>query len=142
MIIVFTLGAASMRLYKYRTMDYSEAKRTTQKFLNKHQGDLEKIALQILSGKTEEAEYKGVRYISEHVDYTRTVEFFIDCQGMLGVQYWSLIYSEDGTYEGEAERYTYYEPGGNNVIFAEHLQGNWFFYWIDYDGDERLSVLP
>ncbi len=83
-------------------------------------------------------EYKKA-YEIKYDENEEAVNFEIGSQGMLGGQYWRLVYTEKGNYRGETEKYTYYEEGGNNIAFAEKLNENWYFYWIDYDGREDLS---
>ena len=83
-------------------------------------------------------EYKKA-YEIKYDEIEDAVNFEIGSQGMLGGQYWRLVYTEKGNYRGEIEKYTYYEKNGNNIAFAEKISENWYFYWIDYDGREDLS---
>lgn len=120
-------------------MNYESAKKKTENFLCSNIEELEKIAIQSMESKSStEKEYKKADSIY-YDSVENTVVFETDSQGMLGGQFWSLIYTENGTFRGESKQYIYKEENGNNIIIAEHLQGNWFFYWIDYDGREDLS---
>lgn len=56
---------------------------------------------------------------------------------MLGGQYWELVYTKDGTLWGETDVYFNEEENGNNIVKAERLNGNWWYFWTDYDGTER-----
>ena len=66
------------------------------------------------------------------------VIFDLDAQGMLGGQYWSVIYTPDGIYKEQSQKYSWYEENGNNVVIAEKVKDHWFFLWEDYDGREDL----
>lgn len=65
------------------------------------------------------------------------VTFSIDAQGMLGGQYWELVYTQDGTFYGETESYLYEETFGNNIMRAEKLNAHGWYLWTDYDGTDR-----
>ena len=97
---------------------------------------MEEIAIDLLSEEKEASGHFKEYYYAYRLDDS-FVTFEIDVQGMLGGQYWSLIYTKDGTYCGESEKYLYEESDGNNVIIAEKLDNHWWFYWIDYDGTGR-----
>lgn len=110
---------------------YSSAKIECEKFLKKYRVDLERIAQDTLSADIDFSdEYKGHSY---HKDVqTGCVQFRMDSQGMLGGQYWYLVYTGDGTYYGQTDEY-FEKWDSNNVTKAEHLEGNWWFLWQDYD---------
>jgi len=117
--------------------DFASAKISAQEYLNTNVDQLEHIALQELqAGKASAVSIKGVSSVLVSEDM---VIFEIGSQGMLGGQYWSLVYTKDGSYHGEKEQYIYREETGNNVTVAHHLLGNWFFLWTDYDGREDLT---
>ncbi len=115
---------------------YSVAKTESVEILEDNQLKFEECAVASLNGEKDVAgnriEYTYSAYRDEGY-----VVFEIDSQGMLGGQYWDLVYTQDGTFYGESEAYLYKETGGNNIIKAERLNEHWWFRWIDYDGDER-----
>ena len=118
---------------------YQSAKDYSESFLKHNQEELEIIAQDILKNKQSSiSEFKKAHEI-KYDEYEEAVNFEIGSQGMLGGQYWRLVYTEKGNYRGKPEKYTYYEEGGNNIVFAEKISENWYFYWIDYDGREDLS---
>lgn len=118
---------------------YQSAKDLSESFLKHNQGELENIAEETLKTKRPSMnEYKKA-YEIKYDENEEAFNFEIGSQGMLGGQYWRLVYTEKGNYRGETEKYTYYEEGGNNIAFAEKISENWYFYWIDYDGREDLS---
>lgn len=118
--------------------DYASAKANVEKFLDANSVELEEIATQTLEDQAvSTSEFKDISYITFD-ESNNMVIFEIGSQGMLGGQYWSLVYCKDGTFHGEFELYTYNQPGGNNLVLAEKLQENWFFCWEDYDGREDL----
>ena len=118
---------------------YQSAKDLSESFLKHNQEELENIAQEALKTKQPSMnEYKKA-YEIKYDENEEAVNFEIGSQGMLGGQYWRIVYTEKGNYRGEVEKYTYYEENGNNIAFAEKISENWYFYWIDYDGREDLS---
>ena len=65
------------------------------------------------------------------------VKFDIDAQGFLGGQYWELVYTQDGTFYGEADSYLHEETEGNNIVRGEKINEHWWYLWTDYDGTDR-----
>ena len=118
---------------------YQSAKDSSESFLKHNQEELKNIAQETLKNKRPSMnEYKKA-YEIKYDEIEDAVNFEIGSQGMLGGQYWRLVYTEKGNYRGEIEKYIYYEKNGNNIAFAEKISENWYFYWIDYDGREDLS---
>ena len=119
---------------------YSSAKKESVHFLENNRDGLEKTAAELLN-KGEDAIGEYNKHDYSYLSDQGFVRFDIDAQGMLGGQYWSLVYTSDGTFFGEAEKYLYEEAsaesGGNNIVIAEKIDGRWWFYWIDYDGTDR-----
>ncbi len=107
---------------------FSTAEALCVKVLENHRQELEALAAQGTSGTFREYAY--------HAEDGQ-VCFSIGSQGMLGGQYWELIYTADGTYAGEITQFRYEEPDGNNIVRAKHLTGNWWYRWTDYDGTEK-----
>jgi len=115
---------------------YGSAKKECEKVLDKYQIEMRKIAIDSLkSGKNASGEYKEY-YYSCYPD-EGFVKFDIDAQGMLGGQYWELVYTQDGTFYDETESYLQKETNGNNIVRAEKINEHWWYLWTDYDGTER-----
>ena len=115
---------------------YSAAKKQSVRVLDAYQSQIEELAVNAL--EAEESRPGKFREFSYHCNRNEGyVQFDIDAQGMLGGQYWALIYTKDGTYYGESECYRYEETDGNNIVKAEKLNEHWWFHWIDYDGTDR-----
>ena len=121
-----------------KPMSYSSAKSRCTYILNTHQDDMESISLKLLEGAYDETtsvkynDYPCFLYLEDEF-----VKFEIDGQGFLGGQYWELRYCKNGTLYGEEKTYT--NKDGNDIIRAEKITDNWWFYWIDYDGTELSS---
>lgn len=115
----------------FRPKTYSSAKNECQSILSKYQDEFESIPTQAFQTEgLSNGEFKKFSWF-EYDDY---IKFEIDSQGMLGGQYWSLVYTFDGIYQGETNKYLYKEKDGNNIVKGELLQGHWWFLWEDYDG--------
>ena len=109
---------------------FSSAEAICVKVLEKHRQEMEALASEKGSGT--------FRDFSYHSDpQGKCVSFSIGGQGMLGGQYWDLVYTADGTYNGETESYLFEEPEGNNICRAKRITGNWWYCWMDYDGTEK-----
>lgn len=115
---------------------YSSAKDDCESFLENNRGDMEEIANCLLDKKMDIDGYYKERYYS-YVLREDYVAFNIDSQGMLGGQYWSLIYTRNGVLYGETEEYLYQETDGNNIVRGERLDEHWWYLWRDYDGTEE-----
>ena len=115
---------------------YSTAKKECARVLEKHQLQMEELAVSVLNSKVGKDGRFNEYYYSCYRDQG-FVKFDIDAQGMLGGQYWGLVYAENGILYGEAETYYFEEEDGNNIIRAEKIKGNWWFYWEDYDGTDK-----
>ena len=115
---------------------YSSAKKECEKILDKHQVQMEEIAVDSLkSGKIVSGDFKEY-YYSCYIE-EGLVSFDIDAQGFLGGQYWELVYTRDGTFYDETESYLQKETNGNNIVRAEKINEHWWYLWTDYDGTER-----
>lgn len=113
---------------------YSSAKIECEKVLDKYQIQMEQIAVDSLQTNNS-SDFKDYFY-SCYQDEGFVI-FDIDAQGMLGGQYWDLVYTKDGTFYGESETYLYKETNGNNVVRAEKINEHWWYLWTDYDGTDR-----
>lgn len=118
--------------------DYSEAFKMCTRILSQNKEEMTSIALNTLNGELTASNYSSGKY--KDYSYTMTdkrefVQFDIGGQGMLGGQYWSLLYCPNGLYMGESKSYYYKETnGGNNILKAERIDEHWWFLWTDYDG--------
>lgn len=121
-----------------KSRSYEEIKADTVSFLKANQTALEAAAQKTIQEATPTEnpfeEISNIRYDTAN----GYVVFDMDAQGMLGGQYWSLIYTPTGTYMEEPQTYFYSQEDGNNLQFAEKIHDNWFFLWEDYDGREDL----
>lgn len=119
---------------------YSDARESCSKFLTENKEEMTAISQSFLNEnqnleQSYIGDYKDCHYSLESFgNFGKHVVFDIDAQGFLGGQYWSLVYCPDGTFCGENLLYYYQETGGNNIVKAEKLDGDWWYYWIDYDG--------
>lgn len=114
---------------------YTSAKNECEKILKRYQVEIEQIAIDSLKPDGQvSGHFKEYFYSCNQKDF---VQFDIDGQGMLGGQYWALVYTQDGKFYGETESYLYEGVDGNNVQKAEKLNEHWWFLWDDYDGTER-----
>ena len=118
---------------------YEEIKAEAVSLLEQNQMEMERIAADTIENSVdpESEAVEGVAYIKYDKENGYVV-FAIDAQGMLGGQYWSLVYTPNGTYNDQPLKYTWDEESGNNRIIAEKIADNWFFLWEDYDGREDL----
>lgn len=121
-----------------KSRNYEEIKADTVSFLEANQTSMEAAALKTIEEAVPaENLFEGISYIRYDASNGYVV-FAMDAQGMLGGQYWSLVYAPNGTYMGEAQTYLWHEAEGNNLQIAEKIHDNWFFLWEDYDGREDL----
>ena len=103
------------------------------------------------NGTTEGVKIKKVESLSyNQYDATKIIEFHIGSQGMLGGQYWGIYYISDdmpiidtldsydlltdGPYGGS---YYYQKPNGNDFYATERIEENWYFFYMDYDGNRH-----
>ena len=110
---------------------YETAKRESESYLWIHKTKLEKIALECFSSK-EKGGKEDSAYRYSFDPNQELVCFEVDSQGMLGGQYWELVYTKDGTLYGQTKTYLQTFHGGN-VIKAERIDEHWWFLWTDYD---------
>ncbi len=115
---------------------FSSAKNECVKILDKHQTEMEQIAVDSLESSKNVSGHFEEYYYSSNIEES-FVSFDIDAQGFLGGQYLELVYTKDGTFYGETESYLYEETNGNNIVRAEKINEHWWYLWTDYDGTER-----
>jgi len=137
-VIVFAVITLGLYFLKNATSPktYSSAKKECENVLDQYQVQMEELAADSLkSGKNVTGDFKEYSFSCYIED--GLVRFDIDAQGMLGGQYWELVYAVDGTFYGETESYLYEETNGNNIVKAERINEHWWYLWTDYDGTER-----
>ena len=135
-VVATLLVGFALLLDAIKPKTYNTAKTECENILEKHRAQLEECALDALS--KEQASFdQCLDY--DYICYPEVghVVFSIDAQGMLGGQYWELVYTKDGTYFNQTETYRREESSGNNVIKAERLDDHWWYVWTDYDGTGR-----
>ena len=115
---------------------FSSAKNECVNVLEKHQTEMEQIAVDSLESSKNVSGHFKEYYYSCHIE-EGFISFDIDAQGFLGGQYWELVYTKDGTFYGEADSYLHEETEGNNIVRAEKINEHWWYLWTDYDGTDR-----
>lgn len=126
--------------------DYKKAKNECISFLNENLEELTSIVEERISSKLDKYEkYKDTSY-DYHKDYLSReyIQFDIGAQGMLGGQYWGIIYSLDDLLEGkDIEIYDEkeYTGEGNNIFIKEKIKDNWYFYYNDFDGHIDINKI-
>ncbi len=131
----------------FKSIDYKQAKKESIKFLSANINNLQEISDNMLLNKSNESKkYKNVSYSyyknSNNKEY---IQFDIDAQGMLGGQYWGIIYcpNDDLLNYNFIEIYDENkETGeGNNIFIKEKLKDKWYFYYDDYDGNVDIKSI-
>lgn len=127
--------------------NYNDAKKQCIKLLNKNISEFVNLSEKAIdSNSTNINKYKKYNYKLYHDKNNKEyVKFNIDSQGMLGGQYWGIIYSPNDDYLDEENKKVYNESeerdNGNNVIIYEKIRENWYFFYEDYDGRKDLDCL-
>jgi len=128
-----------------KKIDYKASEKKTIEFLNNNIYELNNLAQKYLKNHNLESQkYKMIQSIKydkdEDVEY---VQFEYNSQGILGAKDWGLLYIPDNHYLGKKDLYIYDEyqerGTGNNIVIRKKLKENWFFYYVDWDGDVKLS---
>ena len=128
--------AFSLFLDAIKQRTYSTAKADCEKVLEQHRVQMEELAVDSLKSKKDvSGEFRDFYYSCHQGE--GTVSFEIDSQGlMLGGQYWELVYTENGTFNGKTDGFLNKEAYGNNIMKAERLDEHWWFVWTDFDGTD------
>ena len=124
---------------------YNKSKKITIKYLNKNEEELKKIVDELYESKSSiENPLEDIRYAEycydDNLNFKRKeeyIKFDIDAQGMLGGQYYGLIYSKNNYDELLKNK----EIGGNNIFIRQKIKDNWYFYYDDYDGKVDFNKL-
>lgn len=143
LIIIIGLLLIKLVLNSYYNKDfnkfnYDKALKTTIKYLNKNENELKKIVDELyINREPIQKPYKSISYASYNDDgglNQEYIEFDMDAQGMLGGQYYGLIYSKKDD-EDLIIYDEFKETGkGNNIFIRQKIKDNWYFYYDDYDG--------
>ncbi len=132
----------------FDTNHYEKCKDKSISFLKMNEDELTEIAEELMQ-KEDGAAYKFKDqyycYYSNNGN-TSYVKIDIDSQGMLGGQYWGIIYCPnnnlidvDSTIEIYDEKQT--SKDGNNIFIREMIKENWYFYYDDYDRKIDISSI-
>lgn len=128
----------------FNKFTYQSSKEIVTTFLNKNKKELEKIADEVQKSKVSKKDpLKNISYVSYYDE--EYIQFNMDAQGMLGGQYYGLIYSinDNITNNEKIKIYDEYKEtgSGNNIIIREKICDNWYFYYEDYDGKVDTSKI-
>ena len=137
-IVIISIFFIALRFFN--TNNYEQAKKEAIKFLNSNINDLQNVAGEMILNKSKESKsYKKMSYrYCNDSDDKEYIRFDINAQGMLGGQYYGIIYCpNDNLLNGNSvEIYDENEETGkgNNIFIKEKLKDKWYFYYDDYDG--------
>lgn len=128
--------------------DYDSSKKMAIKYLNDNKEELENIGNELYNNKSSmKNPFNKINYASYIESYQdeyekEYVKFDMDAQGMLGGQYYGLIYSVNDINDNEKIKIydELKEKGtGNNIFIREKISDNWYFYYDDYDGKVNVE---
>ncbi len=144
LIIVMALGFVLNKCTN--TSHYEKSKEEATHFLAKNEADLKDIFEDLMSKEQNDSgKYKGKFYIYYKTDSTEYVKLDIDARGMLGGQYWGIIYCPNNNLirnNSSVEIYDESKNGtGNNIFIKEKIKDNWYFYYDDYDGKVDITKI-
>ena len=130
-VIILTIHAAFRFVKLFERETYSSAKKECVEYLGRNRSQLEEIALAALQDDSRE-----LGKFACSVDLEKgLVKFSVDAQGMLGGQYWDLVYTRSGLYENQSE--SYYSVFDESIVTkGEKLDDHWWYIWTDYDCTE------
>lgn len=140
LIFIFVLVFICYKNFKLSEFD--KAKKESTSFLNNNIKELQNISNELLETK-DSKKYKNKIYVHyKNSGEKEYIQFDINSQGMLGGQYWGIIYSPNDDLLDEKISYIYNEQEetgkGNNIFIKEKIQDNWYFYYDDYDGKVEI----
>ena len=137
-IVIIILGILTYTTYNifFKEEDYFSSKKSWIKYLNSNIAELEDLFNQseYISKESYLKLDDGKSYIVKLGKNGKYVELDIGAQGMLGGQYWGLIYCTTDYLDGENIEIKGNAGEGNNVFITEKIKDNWYFYYDDYDG--------
>lgn len=143
-VIIFTF---LITLRFFNNNNYEHTKKESIRFLNSNINDLQNIADEMILNKSKESKnYKKISYrYYKDLNYKEYIQFDIDAQGMLGGQYWGIIYCpKDDLLNGNSiEIYDESKQSekGNNIFIKEKVKDKWYFYYDDYDGKVDVTII-
>ena len=125
--------------------NYKSAKETTIRYLNTNEKELKKVVDELYKNKSSvEKPLKKIIYAAYYYDdyfnFKNEEEYIkldIDAQGMLGGQYYGLIYSKNNNEDLIKNK----ELHGNNIFIRQKIKDNWYFYYNDYDGKVNINKI-
>lgn len=136
----------------FNRFDYNKSKKESVEFFKINKKELRIIAEKLYEKKTSKNKpYENIGYATykNNSDFSflkksEYVQFDIDAQGMLGGQYYGLIYIRDDIYDNK-DLFIYDEnketSNGNNIFIREKITKHWYFYYDDYDGKVNISKI-
>ncbi len=146
-ILFILISITILFLYKGSNSngDYERAKKETLSFLDENIKQLEELSKESLSKKYSEMQtFKTKEYYFDENNGKEYIVININAQGMLGGQYWYLLYCEDDFLDGK-NIYIYDEyketGSGNNIFIVEKIKDNWYFYYQDWDGKVDITKI-
>lgn len=132
---------------------YDSGKIEIIKYLDNNKSELESIVKELYRSKSSlDNPNKNISYVSyrdnnglSYLEKNPCVQFDFDAQGMLGGQYYGLIYSQESNIYDGKDLFIYNEKKetgeGNNIFIREKILDNWYYYYDDYDGKVDLENL-
>lgn len=155
-IAIYCKEIRTLYIYNYQynnggtnIFDYDSAKKKAYNFLNNSSEELQKLVNELYESKNSKKDpmsmvsYASYEY-SEDFDFKNKKEYIkidLDSQGMLGGQYYGLIYSKESNddfivYDEKKET-----NKGNNIFIRQKIKDNWYFYYEDYDGKVDINKI-
>lgn len=131
----------------YNKNDYKMAKKECISFLNDNLEELNSLAEEEMTSKSDRTKtYKNKSYnYYKELSGKEYIQFAINAQGMLGGQYWGIIYSPNNDLLNGKDIEIYdekeYRKDGNNIFIKEKIKDNWYFYYDDFDGHVDINKL-
>ncbi len=144
-IVIIILVLLTYTTYNvfFKEEDYFSSKKSCIKYLNSNITELEYLFNQS-EYNSKESYLKlddGKSYVVKLGENGKYVKLDIDSQGMLGGQYWGLIYCPTDYLNGKEMEIKGNTGKGNNVFITEKIKDNWYFYYDDYDGKVDIDKI-
>lgn len=144
-LVIVIISIIALRFFYNNNYEY--AKGESIKFLNSNINDLQDNANEMILDKSKESKnYKKISYrYYKDSDDKEYIQFDINAQGMLGGQYWGIIYCPDDNLLNGNSIEIYDENKetgkGNNIFIKEKIKDKWYFYYDDYDGKVDITSI-
>lgn len=144
-ILLIALAINKSWKKEFDRFDYDKAKKTTIKYLNKNEEQLKTIVDELYENKSSiENPIENIKDAGYHnssnfnfKNNEEYIKFNIDAQGMIGGQYYGLIYSKNN----EEKLIKNQDLHGNNIFIRQKIKDNWYFYYDDYDGKVNINKI-